>query len=201
MAESDKEKESLTSKLLLAILVPVAIALIVGGTSPWWWSEIFASERPAPQPAPQPASLPSPQPTSEPNPGAEAVDREAKQQAEAEQRLEERLNYREVELRQLARRGFPLQGTDPREITFNMLGRATLGEGERPSVLERQSFTEYSIVTITNEGMADDSVSAQRYRLEFEPIDDQRWQIVWAGTQQRCWRGDNPEEWVTQLCP
>ena len=192
MAESDKEKESLTSKLLLAILVPVAIALIAGGTSPWWWSEIFATEQPAPQPAPQPTSEHSPDP---------AADLEAKQQAEAEQRLEERTNYREVELRELARRGFPLQGADPREITFNMLGRATLEEGEQPSVLERQSFTEYSVVIITNEGMADDSVGAQRYRLEFEPIDDQRWQIVWAGTQQRCRRGDNSEEWVTQLCP
>jgi len=193
MAESDKEKESLTSKLLLAILVPVAIALIAGGTSPWWWSEIFATEQPAPQLAPPP--------TSEPGSGLETGDQEAAQRVEAEQRREERVNYREVELRQLAQRGSPLQGTDPGEMTFNMLGRATLGEGEQPSVLERQSFTKYSVVTITNEGMADDSVSAQRYRIEFEPIDNQRWQIVWAGAQQRCWRGDNPREWVTQLCP
>lgn len=189
MAKSPKE-ESFVSKLALAVLVPVAIALIAGGTSPWWWSEIFATEQPAPEPTPELTPEPTPDP-----------EESNQRQTEAEQRRQARTDYREVDLRQFTRRGFPLQGTDPRELTFNILGRASLDEGEAPSVIERQTFTEYSVVTITNNGMADDSVSAQRYRLEFEQIDDRRWQIVWAGSQQRCWRADDPQEWTAQLCP
>ncbi|MEM8505757.1 MAG: hypothetical protein AAF716_21720 [Cyanobacteria bacterium P01_D01_bin.1] len=189
MAKSDKE-ESFASKLTMAILVPVAIALIAGGTSPWWWSEIFAVEQPVPEQDQETQAEP------------EEISREADQAfLEAEQRGQERTDYREVDLRKFTRRGFPLQGTDPREMTFNILGRASLEEGEQPSVVERQSFIEYSVVTITNNGMADDSVGAERYRLEFEQIDDRRWQIVWAGAQQRCWRAEDPQAWTAQLCP
>lgn len=194
MAKSDKE-ESFVSKLTMAILVPVAIALIAGGTSPWWWSEIFGSEQ----------SVAEETQEKEPEEEREEPEAEPKievnEELEAEQRLAERLAYREVPLRNLIRRGFSLQGTDPRNIAFNILGRASLEEGEQPSAVEIQPFAAYSVVTITNNGMADDSVSAQRYRLEFEKIDNQRWQIVWAGSQQRCWRAEDPKEWTSQLCP
>ncbi|MBE9061169.1 hypothetical protein [cf. Phormidesmis sp. LEGE 11477] len=81
------------------------------------------------------------------------------------------------------------------------MGRSSLEEGEQPPILELQVFTDYSVVTVTNEGFVDDAIAAKRDRLEFEKVDEQRWQIVWAGDQQRCRRGRDLEEWTTQLCP
>ncbi|MGD1896358.1 MAG: hypothetical protein ACFB16_05325 [Phormidesmis sp.] len=196
MTDSENKKESFVNKLLLAVVVPVAIALLAGGTSPWWWSEIFDRA------SSTPTSTADEGNKGEEEDIGEAIDEEEARIAdEAKQRLEDRAAYREVEVRRLIRRGIAIQGTDPREITFNILGRASLEEGEQPSVLEPQSFTEYSVVTITNDGSGDDSVRGTRHRLEFEKIDNQRWQIAWAGMQQRCSRGQNPGEWTTELCP
>jgi hypothetical protein len=40
MAENEKK-----SGVLSQIIVPVAIALIAGGTAPWWWQKLFPSDR------------------------------------------------------------------------------------------------------------------------------------------------------------
>jgi hypothetical protein len=57
-----------------------------------------------------------------------------------------------------------------------------------------------AILTLTS--LADDSVFAQRYRLEFDLQEDGvTWELVWVGRQQQCRRGPTPEdEWTTQLC-
>lgn len=204
MADSENKKESFASKLLLAVIVPVAIALLAGGTSPWWWSEIFDKEPDTSEISGEvdtkeeekPEEPEEPVATEEP-----VVTEEEKIAAEEQQRLEDRAAYREVPVRTLAGRGFAIQGADPREIAFNILGRISLEEGEEPSDVTRQAFTQYSVVTVTNDGRADDSVGGARHRLEFEKIDDQRWQITWAGMQLKCRRGNNAGKWTTQLCP
>lgn len=57
-----------------------------------------------------------------------------------------------------------------------------------------------AVLTLT--GLADDSIRAIRYRLEFVLQEDGlTWELVWAGRQQQCWRGPTArDEWTTELC-
>ncbi len=57
------------------------------------------------------------------------------------------------------------------------------------------------LVTLSLEGLKDDSVRAMSYRLLFNPASEGRWQLVEVGRQQQCWRGPTePDEWTTELC-
>ncbi|MEO1094432.1 MAG: hypothetical protein AAFX01_05985 [Cyanobacteria bacterium J06638_28] len=83
------------------------------------------------------------------------------------------------------------------------LGRTTLEEGEQPTVIAPVEYTgpEYSflnVITVTNEGLADDSVGGFRYRFEFDGYDGNTMMLVWAGSQQFCRR---TQEWTRQICP
>lgn len=57
------------------IAIPVIVALLAGGTSPWWWQELFGKVDPAPQPIPTPAPDPNPDPgpSPEPTPSAQTA--------------------------------------------------------------------------------------------------------------------------------
>ncbi|MBZ0329890.1 hypothetical protein KZO25_06105 [Halomonas sp. ANAO-440] len=57
------------------------------------------------------------------------------------------------------------------------------------------------LVTLSLEGLKDDSVRAIRYRLLFSPAADGRWQLGEVGRQQQCRRGPTePDTWTTALC-
>lgn len=57
------------------------------------------------------------------------------------------------------------------------------------------------LVTLSLEGLKDDSVRAIRYRLLFNPASEGLWQLFEVGRQQQCRRGPaKPEEWTTELC-
>ena len=58
-----------------------------------------------------------------------------------------------------------------------------------------------AIATVTAIGLADDSVSAVRVRMDFMQDDELGWQLVWVGSQQQCGRGRNPDVWTTTPCP
>lgn len=88
-------------------------------------------------------------------------------------------------------------------VLMEEFGRETLGEGEQPTVISQDenygdTYGGLNVMTVTNEGLADDSVGGYRYRFEFESFDGDTWLLVWAGSQQYCWRSD---EWTNQLCP
>ena len=60
-----------------------------------------------------------------------------------------------------------------------------------------------ALVTITQTKLSDDSVEGYRYLLEFVPYgeeQEQKWQLVWAGEQWRCWQGRGQQNWGTDLC-
>ncbi len=56
-----------------------------------------------------------------------------------------------------------------------------------------------AIVTVLSEGMLDDSIIDQEYRIELSEMDTE-WKINWAGVRYRCARSGN-FEWTTSLCP
>ncbi|MGL5878459.1 hypothetical protein [Chroococcidiopsis sp.] len=47
--------------------------------------------------------------------------------------------------------------------------------------------------------LADDSVRAEKYRIEMQLVGD-RWKIVWAGTQVKCQLGRGQSGWSKQPC-
>lgn len=55
---------------------------------------------------------------------------------------------------------------------------------------------------VTQLGLLDDSVSAERRRLEFAPsvTGDGTWELVWAGSQFVCWPGRGSQVWTSDLC-
>ncbi|MEO1590666.1 MAG: hypothetical protein AAFU71_05160 [Cyanobacteria bacterium J06632_22] len=112
-----------------------------------------------------------------------------------------RLEYETVPLNQLpadvSTYGFPP------EIAQALFGRTVLEEGMRPTEISANWESEPDglyVVYLTNDGMADDSVGGQRYRLDFVSADGDMQKLVWVGQQHRCLRGDAPG-WTTDLCP
>ncbi|MGF1536426.1 MAG: hypothetical protein ACFB4J_08090 [Elainellaceae cyanobacterium] len=88
-------------------------------------------------------------------------------------------------------------------LLIEEFGRTTLEEGEQPTVISPMEYTdpEYSwlnVITVTNDGSADDSVGGVRYRFEFEPFDGDTNILVWAGAQRFCRR---TQQWTNQTCP
>jgi hypothetical protein len=55
-------------------------------------------------------------------------------------------------------------------------------------------------VTVTRDGLADDSVRALRYRIVLERADDRSWRLQSAERTQRCHQGRGPQEFSTKLC-
>jgi hypothetical protein len=55
-------------------------------------------------------------------------------------------------------------------------------------------------VTVTRDGLADDSVRALRYRIVLERADDRSWRLQSAQRTQRCHEGRGSQEFSTKLC-
>lgn len=57
-----------------------------------------------------------------------------------------------------------------------------------------------AIATITIVGLADNSLAAERIRLDFKRGSDSIWNLVWMGRQHRCQEGRGSQTWTTQNC-
>jgi hypothetical protein len=55
-------------------------------------------------------------------------------------------------------------------------------------------------VTVTRDGLADDSTRAVRYRIVLERADDESWRLRSARRMQRCHAGRGSQEFSTKLC-
>lgn len=49
--------------------------------------------------------------------------------------------------------------------------------------------------------LADDSVKAQEITTIFKKAEDGSYRLSAYGARNKCWRGDNPDQWTTNLCP
>jgi hypothetical protein len=59
---------------------------------------------------------------------------------------------------------------------------------------------EQAEVTVTKEGLADDSIGAIRYGLEFERQADDSWRLLSAVWAQRCQGGRGHQDFTPELC-
>jgi len=112
-----------------------------------------------------------------------------------------REQYRTVPLNQFTP-GVPLVGRSREDIARAAYGRTTLEEGEQPTVITDAGWSiedGISVVFLTNQGAADDSIGGLRYRLDFVGADGDQSKLVWIGQQQYCRRGENTG-WTTKTC-
>ena len=110
--------------------------------------------------------------------------------------VDDRAAYSEVALPA----GEDLVGADPRQVALDVFGSTEPGEGNfAEEVVVVDESANPMLVTLTQTGLADDSVNGMRYRLEFVPEGDQ-WRLDWAGRQVRCQAGRGAQDWTTDLC-
>ncbi|AFY69212.1 hypothetical protein Pse7367_0912 [Thalassoporum mexicanum PCC 7367] len=91
-------------------------------------------------------------------------------------------------------------GADPEAIAVALFGNTEPTEGNFEEEIDSQIVDDQAVVTITQLGLADDSVRGVRYMLKFDQMDDQTWQLVWVGVQQTCYEGRGTQEWTTDAC-
>ena len=108
--------------------------------------------------------------------------------------------YRVVDLNKIP--SSRLTDRDPRLAAIKAFGdrESAQPEGIKSESLEViYSSAGNAIVTTITDGLADDSVRAEKYRIKMQLIKD-RWKITWAGTQVKCRSGRGHQEWSNQPC-
>ncbi len=112
-------------------------------------------------------------------------------------------NFSQSETRELVTEPVSPVGKNPQQVALTALGLQEKVESEQEIVEEDYPQDHQVVVTITQTKLADDSVAAIRYRVEFAPYGDdakQQWQVVWAGRQWQCQAGRGDDDWSTELC-
>jgi hypothetical protein len=113
-----------------------------------------------------------------------------------------RENYKPISLTKIAD-AKALAGNDPKAIALSAFGNVESEGGSRDVTVDYPQPNQ-AIVTITQTGVADDSVGAIRYRVELQPEKSaqtgKQWEIVWAGSQVKCHPGRGHQDWSTELC-
>ena len=90
---------------------------------------------------------------------------------------------------------------DPLRIALTLLDA-----GDAPEVrLERRDESaegaERTTVTLTEDGLADDSVRGSRSELVMTLQEDGSWRVESFERGYRCWRGENTENYTAESCP
>ncbi len=115
---------------------------------------------------------------------------------------EKRESYKPISLTKIGQSD-ALVGNDPKAIALSAFDDIE-SEGSSPSVTVDYAQPNQAIVTITQTGVADDSVGGIKYRVEFQQKPSaptsQQWQMVWAGSQVKCHPGRGHQDWSTELC-
>jgi hypothetical protein len=112
-----------------------------------------------------------------------------------------RQNYKSISLAEIAPNA--LVGNEPKGIALSAFGNIE-SEGGSQDVTVDYPQRDRAIVTITQTGVADDSIRAIRYRVELlrnqSAQASKQWKIVWAGSQVKCHPGRGHQDWSTKLC-
>ncbi|MEP0859536.1 hypothetical protein [Trichocoleus sp. DQ-U1] len=115
----------------------------------------------------------------------------------------ERTKYKPIPLQEI-KSANSLKGTDPKAIAIAHFGQTESEGGTREVTLEYPQQN-LAVVTITQTGVADDSVGAIRHRVELVPTSPsaqtpKEWKLAWAGSQVKCHVGRGHQDWSTQNC-
>lgn len=115
----------------------------------------------------------------------------------------ERINYKSIPLASIAS-SHSLKGNEPKAIALSAFGNIESEGGSREVKVENSQLDK-AVVTITQTGVADDSIGAIRYRVEFVPTSEsaqegKQWKMVWAGSQFKCHLGRGHQDWSIEKC-
>jgi hypothetical protein len=192
-------------KISLFLLVGMAISLSA--------CNAISSREPSPLPTLLPSSHPTQTPAAQNTPTKLKV-RQAQQtlpkaenkdtnlkKAENPNTQAERANYQAVPLDRITK-SQALKGSEPKAMALLAFGDI---ESRSRDVQVEQPQPNQAIVTITQTGVADDSVRGIKYRAEFTPTDEsaptsKQWKMVWAGSQYQCQVGRGHQDWSTEKC-
>ena len=140
-------------------------------------------------------------PTPASSPSVEQSSRQVSQNAPVAE--SERAKYKPIPLQEI-KSANSLKGTDPKAIAIAHFGQ-TESEGGTREVTVEYPQQNLAVVTITQTGVADDSVGAIRHRVELVPTSPsaqtaKEWKLAWAGSQVKCHVGRGHQDWSTQNC-
>ncbi|WP_446365222.1 hypothetical protein [Coleofasciculus chthonoplastes] len=113
-----------------------------------------------------------------------------------------REDYRSIDLSQQADR-MSLTGSNPNAIALSAFGN-TESNTDSATVDVSYPQPDQAIVILTQTGLKDDSVQDIRYRVEFQKNPsaqaNEQWQMIWAGSQFKCYPGRGHQDWAPELC-
>jgi hypothetical protein len=93
-----------------------------------------------------------------------------------------------------------IQATNPKAVA-SQLFRGTEEEDGRgfDEVSITYTAQDQAVILRTIIGLAEDSVSGVRFRVELKR-NQNRWEIIWVGRQFRCQPGRGQQDWAATLC-
>ncbi|EDX73852.1 hypothetical protein MC7420_5732 [Coleofasciculus chthonoplastes PCC 7420] len=113
-----------------------------------------------------------------------------------------REDYRSIDLSQQTDRT-SLTGSDPKAIALSAFGNRD-SNTDSASVDVSYPKPDQAIVILTQTRLKDDSVRGIRYRVEFQKNPsaqaNEQWQMIWAGSQFKCYPERGHQDWSPELC-
>jgi hypothetical protein len=93
-----------------------------------------------------------------------------------------------------------LSGLSPQQIAIKLLNQYNEEEGRISDQINIEyQNRNYALVSLTHNGLADDSLSGIRYKIEVKKQGN-NWQIVWVGRQVKCHAGRGHKNWSSVRC-
>ncbi|HEY9704702.1 MAG TPA: hypothetical protein V6C58_19830 [Allocoleopsis sp.] len=92
-----------------------------------------------------------------------------------------------------------LQGLSPKQIAVKMLNESEEEGRISDEINIEYKQSNYAIITLTHNGLADDSVQGMKYKIEVRKKGN-NWQIVWVGNQVKCHKGRGHQNWSSNRC-
>ncbi len=94
---------------------------------------------------------------------------------------------------------YQLQGLSPKQIAVKMLNRSEEEGRISDEINIEYKQNNYAIITLTHNGLADDSVQGIKYKIEVRK-QGENWRIVWVGNQVKCRQGRGHQNWSANRC-
>lgn len=90
-------------------------------------------------------------------------------------------------------------GDSPIAMATDAFAAEVLEEGRYSEEIESDIGQARAVILFTQNNLADTSVKDMRYRAEYVKLTEQ-WQLVWVGSQSRCWEGRGHQDWSKEFC-
>jgi hypothetical protein len=89
--------------------------------------------------------------------------------------------------------------TTPNQVATKIFSYTGEEEGRKSEDISIKYSNNNAVILHTEDGLADDSLAARRYRVEMTKVNN-KWQISWVGLQTKCWQGRGHQNWSGKNC-